>query len=159
MEKDLIKLRHFEFSDLDVFFNHQCEIDGIYMAGFTSENPNDKKSFLAKWDKILADKDIFMRTIQFGSEIAGHLAIHSWFGDPELTYWIGNKFWGKGITSEALNQFLKLSDVRPLFARVIFDNIASIKVLERNGFKKIGEDKGFANARNSEVIEYIYKLD
>jgi hypothetical protein len=31
-------------------------------------------------------------------------------------------------------------------------------VLAKNGFIKIGTDKGFANARQAEIEEYIYKL-
>ncbi|MEO8446420.1 MAG: GNAT family protein, partial [bacterium] len=38
------------------------------------------------------------------------------------------------------------------------DNLGSQKVLEKCGFVKIGTDKGFANARQAEVEEFIYKL-
>jgi len=31
-------------------------------------------------------------------------------------------------------------------------------VLERCGFKKIGIEKNFANARGAEIVEYIYEL-
>jgi RimJ/RimL family protein N-acetyltransferase len=41
---------------------------------------------------------------------------------------------------------------------VAFDNQGSQKVLEKCGFVKIGTDKGFANARQAEIEEYIYKL-
>jgi RimJ/RimL family protein N-acetyltransferase len=49
--------------------------------------------------------------------------------------------------------------VRPLYARVVKDNIASLRVLEKCGFARIGEDKGFANARGEEVEEFILRLD
>ncbi|RYF99627.1 MAG: N-acetyltransferase, partial [Chitinophagaceae bacterium] len=39
-----------------------------------------------------------------------------------------------------------------------FDNIGSQKVLEKCGFTKIGNDRGFAHARQAEIEEYIYKL-
>jgi [ribosomal protein S5]-alanine N-acetyltransferase len=48
---------------------------------------------------------------------------------------------------------------RPVFERVAYDNAGSQKVLERSGFVKIGTDKGFANARQAAIEEYIYKLD
>jgi RimJ/RimL family protein N-acetyltransferase len=48
--------------------------------------------------------------------------------------------------------------VRPLFARVAKDNQASLRVLEKNGFGKVGEDHGFAAARGCEVDEWILSL-
>jgi ribosomal-protein-alanine N-acetyltransferase len=79
-------------------------------------------------------------------------------GDAEITYWIAKRFWGKGIASSALKQFLQLENTRPVFGRVAFDTIGSQKVLERAGFIKVRTDKGFANARQAEIEEYIYKL-
>jgi [ribosomal protein S5]-alanine N-acetyltransferase len=79
-------------------------------------------------------------------------------GDTEITYWIDRKFWGQGIVTQALKIFLTIETVRPLFGRVAFDNFGSHKVLEKCGFNKIGTDKGFANARQEEIEEYILKL-
>ena len=39
------------------------------------------------------------------------------------------------------------------------DNIGSNRVLEKCGFKIIGEVKGFANGRGKETEEYLTKLD
>lgn len=79
-------------------------------------------------------------------------------GDTEITYWIDRKFWGQGIATQALKIFLTIETVRPLFGRVAFNNFGSHKVLEKCGFNKIGTDKGFANARQEEIEEYIFKL-
>ncbi|WP_369804269.1 GNAT family N-acetyltransferase [Chitinophaga sp. MD30] len=68
------------------------------------------------------------------------------------------KFWGQGITTTALDNFLTLESTRPIFGRVAFDNFGSQRVLEKCGFVKTGTDKGFANARQTEVEEFIYKL-
>ena len=78
--------------------------------------------------------------------------------EAEITYWIDRKFWGQGIATAALQNFLKIEKIRPIFGRVAFDNYGSQKVLEKSGFIKIGKDKGFANARQEEIEEYIYKL-
>ena len=79
-------------------------------------------------------------------------------GDTEITYWIDKKFWGQGVATKALNNFLDIETSRPIFGRVAFDNFGSQKVLEKCGFVKIGSDKGFANARQTEIEELIYKL-
>jgi RimJ/RimL family protein N-acetyltransferase len=69
---------------------------------------------------------------------------------PEVSYWIGKPYWGKGVATKALSAFLTLIKVRPLYARAAKDHSASLRVLEKCGFTRIGEGKGFANARNEE---------
>ena len=79
-------------------------------------------------------------------------------GDAELTYALSKEHWGKGITTEALAQFLKLETARPLHGRVAYDNMGSQRVLKRNGFVRIATEKGFANARGMEIEEFVYRL-
>jgi RimJ/RimL family protein N-acetyltransferase len=154
-----IKIRNIIESDLQVFFEQQLDPDANQMAAFTSKDPADRRAFDTKWEKILADDTITIRTILFNDAVAGHVVSHSWFGDPEISYWIGKEYWGKGIASESLMQFLTDLKQRPLFARVVKDNIGSMRVLEKCGFVVSGSDKGFANARGKEVEEIIYKID
>ena len=70
----------------------------------------------------------------------------------------GQKTLAHGIAIKALKMFLSIEKTRPLFGQVEFDNIGSQKELEKCGFIKIGSDKGFANARQEEIEEFIYKL-
>lgn len=99
-----------------------------------------------------------MQTIKVDNNIVGSLSKFIMEGDAEITYWIDRKFWGQGIASTALNEFLKIEEIRPIYGRVAFDNYGSQKVLEKCGFVKIGMDTGFANARQAGIQEYIYKL-
>src|SRR5207253_8712496 len=48
---------------------------------------------------------------------------------------------------------------RPIFARAARDNIGSIRVLQKCGFKIIGKNKDFANGRGEDTEEYILRLD
>jgi RimJ/RimL family protein N-acetyltransferase len=79
-------------------------------------------------------------------------------GEREVGYWIGREYWGKGIATRALSEFLGHVKVRPLYAHVAKHNIASIRVLEKCGFTISGEDKRFSNARGEEVEEFVLKL-
>src|SRR5690606_14558460 len=63
------------------------------------------------------------------------------------------------LHSQALQLFLSIETTRPIFGRVAFDNFGSRKVLVKCGFSGIGSDFGFADARQTEVEEFIYKLD
>ena len=99
-----------------------------------------------------------MQTILVGEIIAGSIAKFEIEGDAEITYWIDKNFWGKGIATTALQQLLAIENKRPIFGRVAFDNFGSQRVLVKCGFVKTGTDKGFANARQGEIEEFIYEL-
>lgn len=151
-----IKLREVTPADLPIFFEQQLDPEANYMAAFTAKDPTNRQAFDAHWYKVLADKTITIRTILYNNKVAGSVLCHSWDGEPELSYWLGREYWGKGIATHALAFFLELLLVRPLTARVARDNIASIRVLEKNGFELSGEGKWFSNARGIEVDELIY---
>jgi ribosomal-protein-alanine N-acetyltransferase len=158
MQHTLITLRQTQPANLESLFEFQLNKEANYLAAFTAKDPTDKKAYLEKYTKHLDDPAIHMQTILIDGVIAGSIAKFVMEGNTEITYWIDKKYWGKGIATLALNNFLTLENSRPIFARTAFDNFGSQKVLEKCGFIKIGEDKGFANARESEIIEFIYKL-
>ena len=49
--------------------------------------------------------------------------------------------------------------VRPVSASAAYDNLASMRVLERAGFQRVGRDRGFAEARGAEIEEVMFRLD
>ncbi|MEP7038849.1 MAG: GNAT family N-acetyltransferase [Acidobacteriota bacterium] len=154
-----IELKNTNTNDFDVLFNFQTDRDANYLAAFTQKKPTDKDAYIKKYTKLLSDETVNNKTIFINNEIAGSVAKFEIEGEAEITYWIGKDFWGKGIASKALTQFLEIEKTRPIYGRVAFDNIGSQKVLEKCGFKKIGTEKGFANARGKEIEELIYKLN
>lgn len=158
MRKSIITLAKTEKNDLNAFFQFQLDNESNYLAAFTSKDPNDKAAYLEKYTKHLADPDIHMRTIKVNGLIVGSIAKFIMDNEAGITYWIDRKFWGRGIATTALNEFLKIEQARPIYGRVAFDNYGSQKVLEKCGFVKIGQDKGYANARQAEIEEFIYKL-
>jgi ribosomal-protein-alanine N-acetyltransferase len=158
MTNDNITLTETVKDDLNAFFQFQLDEEANYLAAFTSKDPNDKAAYLEKYSRLLTDPSINMRTIKVNNETAGSIAKFVLEGDAEITYWIDKKLWGKGVATTALKKFLAIENTRPIFGRVAFDNFGSQKVLERSGFIKVGTDKGFANARQAEIEEFIYKL-
>jgi [ribosomal protein S5]-alanine N-acetyltransferase len=57
----------------------------------------------------------------------------------EIGYWIGEAYWRKGIATMAVEQVLRIfhdthPDIIRIFAEVFAENIASMKVLQKNGF-------------------------
>ncbi len=158
MRNRQLKLRQTEKPDLELFCQFQLDKEANYLAAFTSKDPTDKEAYFEKFTKLLNDPTINMQTILVEETIAGSIAKFEIEGDPEITFWIDRTFWAKGIATTALKKFLTIENTRPILGRVAFDNLGSQKVLEKCGFVKIGTDKGFANARNIEIEEFIYKL-
>lgn len=158
MQQRQLKLRRSEKPDLELFFKFQLDERANYLAAFTPKNPTDKAAYLEKFTRHLRDPTINMQTILIDEIVVGSIARFEMHGEAEITYWLDRSFWGQGIATAALKNFLTVETTRPIFGRVAFDNPGSRKVLENCGFVKIGTDQGFANARQAVVEEFIYQL-
>jgi RimJ/RimL family protein N-acetyltransferase len=150
-----ILLRDITESDLPIIFEQQRDPEATAMAAFPSR---DREAFDAHWAKIMADETVILKTIEVDGQAAGHLV--SWGtgnGKREVGYWLGKEFWGKGIATKALAEFLKVVETRPLFAHAAKHNVASRRVLEKCGFAVIGEDKYVVGSE--EVEEFVLELE
>ncbi|MFZ0533125.1 MAG: GNAT family N-acetyltransferase [Anaerolineales bacterium] len=156
ISQPLVQLRELKRGDLPLLFDQQLDPEANWMAAFTAKDPTDRQAFDAHWEKVLADKSITIRTILYEGHVAGSVLCHAWGGEPEISYWLGREFWGKGIATHGLALFLEVVTVRPLTARVAKDNIASIHVLEKNGFELSEDGKWFSNARGKEIEELVW---
>ena len=153
---DEIVLRDVVDSDLPIFFEQQQDEEAIRMAAFTAKDPADREAFMAHWTRIRGDESTINQTILYDGRVAGSVASYlEEPGRPEVTYWLGREFWGRGIATRALAALLEKMTMRPVYARAAKDNTGSLRVLEKCGFTIIGEDRGFANGRGAEVEEYL----
>lgn len=153
-----VLLRDMTKDDLPTFFKQQLDPDASHMAAFTIKEPTNRNMFKAYWNRILGDKRIIIKTILFEGHVAGYVLSHEWFGEPEVSYWIGKKQWGNGIATTALTYFLGIFKTRPLYGRAAKDNIGSLRVLQKCGFAICAEGKRFSYVRDEKVEEFILKL-
>jgi RimJ/RimL family protein N-acetyltransferase len=154
-----VSLRDVLEADLPIFFADQLDPDAQAMAAFTAKDPTDRQAFMMHWHRILADPANIIRTIIVDGQVAGSVSSYLDAGHPEVTYWLGKSYWGKGLATRALSEFLAhVNPTRPIYARAAKDNRGSLRVLEKCGFRIIGEDKGFANARGTEIEEFLLQL-
>lgn len=128
------------------------------MAAFGGEDSDSLDAFQSRWERMIRDRSVRVRTVLWNGEIVGWVGQFELFQKPSVAYWIDREFWGRGIATRALLALLAESPVRPMYARVAKDNVASRRVLEKCGFKLSGEEKGFARYRGVEVEELIYQL-
>lgn len=154
-----IELRPATESDLEGFFTFQLDREASQMAAFTAKDPTDREAYISAWKSRLKNPRIKLYAIEFEGEVSGSVASFDMEGQREVTYWLGRQFWGRGIASAALQQFLELETERPLHGRVAKHNHGSRRVLEKCGFVQVAEEKGFSDYLQREVDEFVYRLD
>ena len=153
-------LREVEDRDLGVLFEHWTNPDAIRVAAFTSPDQNDRAAFERRWARLRSDVSTTNRVVEIDGRVVGHIASFDLDEQREVTYWIGRQDWGRGIATRALHEFLaRIERARPLYARAASDNVASIRVLEKCGFTRVGDARGFAHGRDEEIDEVILRLD
>lgn len=148
-----VSLRAVAPADLPVFFSHQADPEACRVAAWPGR---DREAFLAHWERTSRDPENVRWTVAADGAAAGYVGSFPRDGLREVCYWLGREFWGRGIATEALKLLLAREPRRPLHARVARTNGGSIKVLERAGFVRAGEDSFEHEGRTFE--EYVYRL-
>ncbi|MFM8449801.1 MAG: GNAT family N-acetyltransferase [Haliscomenobacter sp.] len=101
---------------------------------------------------------------QKGEHLCGVIGLHTqsdiYRKSAELGYWVGEPYWNQGIASQAVQQMLDfgfhgLGLVR-IFASVFSFNLASARVLEKNGFLLEGIARSAAFKNDCLVDECRY---
>lgn len=156
-EDDVILLRDVRPDDLSTLFELQRDPEANRMAAFTAKDPEDRAAFDAHWARILADPDVTAQVIVWRGAVVGSVGSYrdSDLGKREVTYWIDRAYWGRGLATRALGRFLEQETTRPIYARVAADNGASLRVLEKCGFVRVGAGRGWANARGAMTDELL----
>lgn len=139
---DRIRLRALEARDLPILFQLQFDPESNRMAVI---KPRDEKTFFTAWTGFLSDPSVTIRVIALDGVVVGNVSAFKIPGATEaepkrdaVGYWIAREHWGKGIATRALTLFLKEVTIRPLYARVARTNTASLRVLNKCGFKVVG---------------------
>ena len=148
-------LRNVDESDLEVFYEQQADPEASAMAVFPSR---DREAFDEHWRRILADDSVVNRTIEADGEVAGQIG--SWEADGRryIGYWLGREFWGRGLASAALAEYVEELPERPLHAWVARSNVGSVRVLEKCGFEPVEERAEHDEHAGRVVPELLYEL-
>jgi RimJ/RimL family protein N-acetyltransferase len=128
-------LREVVEADLPVFHEYECDPEAAAMAAFPSR---DRDAFMAHWARTLANDSALTLAIVRDGEVAGNVGCWEADGRRFVGYWIGRRFWGRGLATQAVAELLDVVEARPVYAHVVTSNVASIRVLEKNGFVEVG---------------------
>jgi RimJ/RimL family protein N-acetyltransferase len=131
-----VALRQVLPEDVPSFYAYQ---DDPQARGLAAVPARDRPAFDAHWRRIIAGETGTARTILLDGELAGYVLCFGPSEAREVGCWIGRPYWGRGVATEALSLFLVDIHERPLHAHVAEHNAASIRVLEKCGFRRCRE--------------------
>ena len=152
-------LREVYESDIAVLFEHQLDTVSNWQVAFTHEDPTDESAFNEHIAKVLSDETVVMKTIIHDNEVAGYMTKYVLDGAPQIGFVLGREFWGKGIATESLREFLSIISERPIYARTAFDNESSMRVLQKLGFARSSEGNYYSHARGGDIVEILWTLN
>ena len=132
-----MRLREVADGDLDAFYAHQSDRDASLVADVPMR---ERDAFDTHWARLRSDPETLIRTIDAAGAVAGYVFTFIHGGERVVGYWLGREFWGRGLATEALRDFLAIVGERPLRATVARANPASVSVLEKNGFRLLREE-------------------
>lgn len=121
----------------------------------------DGKTWIEKCIKKSKKKKVIF-AIDINGEVAGSIGL-----DPvkinhkaEIGYWLAEKYWNKGIMSDALKIMTKFGfeklKLKRMQAHVFKKNKKSARVLEKNGYKKEGLLKKYFYKNNNYSDALLY---
>jgi ribosomal-protein-alanine N-acetyltransferase len=129
-------------------------------------NPYTENDSLNYINSLLDDNTQIARAIIVNNEAVGSIAIQKqedvYEKSGELGYWLSEDYWNNGILSKLIPEIVKIAfnelKIVKIFAEPFSYNIASIKVLEKAGFKLEGkkEKSIYRNGKYSD--SYMYSL-
>ncbi|MFF7971914.1 GNAT family N-acetyltransferase [Streptomyces sp. NPDC007905] len=123
-------------ADLERFLAYEHDPEALRRSRFT---PRPREAFLRHWrERVLGDPDCLVRTVTVDGDVAG--SVVSWTADERrfVGYWLGRPYWARGVGTRALGLFLEQERVRPLYADPFSGNTASVRLLEKHGFERVG---------------------
>ena len=155
---DDVLIRPLRDDDASAVFAMTRDREAVQMAAFTGPDPDDREAFDRHFARIRATPHVCNFAVELGGELVGTVAAFDQEGDREVTYWIGRRWWGRGIARRALALLIEVEDARPLAARAAAHNVGSIRVLEANGFVEVAREVSFAAGVGRDVEEVVFEL-
>ena len=160
------KLRAWNISDLDSLvkyannWNIAKNLTDKFPFPYSENSGRAFIEFATKRDPI----HIF--AIDINGQAVGGIGIHPQDDihrkNAELGYWLAEPFWGKGVISNAVKQSVDFAfdtfHIARVFARPFGTNLASQKVLEKNGFVLEGRFEKVLFKNNEYLDELIYAV-
>ena len=130
MNTERLEIKKTSINDVDLLLKMDKQVDTQkYLGGIKDKSRKERIEFLKK-------KDSF--TVFLDHTPIGFIELSS---DGELSYIFDSDYWNQGYCTEVCHEIIQNSDFDKIYAETVVDNISSIRVLEKLGFKRIKEFK------------------
>lgn len=116
------------------------------------------------WVEVGSKERAFVRAISFNGAFCGVIGVYTKEAEyahvAELGYWIAQDYWNQGIASKAVIDFTELvfatTDIQRIYAVVAAPNLASIKVMEKAGYRLEGILKQAVQKQEQFYDEHLF---
>lgn len=160
------KLRPWNISDLDSLVKYANNWNVAKNLTDKFPFPYSKNSGRAFIEFATKNDPIHIFAIDINGQAVGGIGIHPQDDihrkNAELGYWLAEPFWGKGVISNAVKQSVDFAfdtfHIDRVFARPFGTNLASQKVLKKNGFVLEGRLEKVLFKNNEYLDELIYAV-
>lgn len=95
-----------------------------------------------RWQDVAGADEVGFH-VDHDGEMIGGMGFKKLQETPEIGYWLGRPYWGRGFMSEAVEAavtwLFRNTDHECLAGEAMTENAGSLKVLEKLGFRLVGE--------------------
>jgi len=161
-----VKLRPWNIEDIESLVENANNYEiarfmsDAFPFPYTVENAKNFIAFATK------DNPIHIFAIEINGKAVGGIGIHPQADimkkNAELGYWLGEKYWGKGIISKAIQEIISFAfstyDITRIYARPFGTNTASQRVLEKAGFTLEARIKESIYKNGEFLDELVYAI-
>lgn len=159
-----VTIRRWKYEDLSNLVFHANNINVWNNVRNYFPHPYTEENGKAWLDKVVEPEPVINMAIDVDGEAVGGIGLilngDVYIKSAEIGYWLGESFWGKGVTTEAVRQMTEYAfyyfDLVRLYAEVFENNKASMRVLEKNGFYLEGVRRKAVFKNEKLMDDYIW---
>lgn len=137
-----VTIRQWTWDDLDSLVLHANNINIWNNLRNYFPHPYTEQSGKEWLEKVIGTEPFINLAVDLDGVAIGGIGIglntDVYIMSAEISYWLGESFWGQGIATEAIRQMVDYTfyyfDIVRIYAEVFENNKSSMRVLEKNGF-------------------------
>ncbi len=157
-------LRPYRKSDLESMVKH---INDKAIAGYTLTIPypytmKDARNWWERYKKMMRKRgrNRIACAIVIDGQVVGSIGISRHDHKAEIGYWLGRAYWGRGLMTAVVKEVTKYGfntmGLRRIYACTFPENKASMRVLEKAGYKFEGILRKNVKKGDKLIDEYLF---
>ena len=123
---------------------------------YTVEGQRERLEREGKHDFAILDEERIAGTLQLSNVVRGPLQ------SANLGYWVAEPLNGRGLATQAVGELIPIAfaefGLHRIEAGTLVDNVASQRVLEKNGFERIGLARGYLHIGGAWRDHVLFQL-